>query len=72
LKGELVQKINLLEEKGKVLHELQQKYSSGDYHKRLEKLETLLKQKEMEMKEFERVLIKAEQTIERLKASQRD
>jgi chromosome segregation ATPase len=69
LKGQLMQKVNLLEKTSDTLQELQQRHNSTDDGKRLIELEALLKQKDAELVEFETVLIKAEQTIEKLKSS---
>jgi uncharacterized membrane protein YraQ (UPF0718 family) len=65
LKGQLLQKINLLEKTSKTLKDMQTRQCKEEKNKILE-LEKLLKKKEAELKEFESVLVKAEKTIEAL------
>jgi len=61
LKGELMKKINLLSNTSETLKEIQHKNGCSD-------LEAKLAKKEQELKEFEEVLIKAEETIESQKS----
>jgi uncharacterized membrane protein YraQ (UPF0718 family) len=73
LKGELMKKISLLESTSNTLKNLQTDTLSnqnGDANFNIEKisrLEKLLEKKNRELMEFESVLLKAEETIERLK-----
>ncbi len=57
LKGELMKKINLLSNTSETLKEMQNKNGYSDLKEKLVK-------KEAELMEFEKVLIKAEETIE--------
>ncbi len=57
LKGELMKKINLLSNTSETLKEMQNKNGYSDLEEKLQK-------KEVELMEFEKVLIKAEETIE--------
>ncbi len=61
LKGELMKKINLLSNTSETLKEIQNKNGHQD-------IEEKLRRKEAELREFEEVLIKAEETIESQKA----
>jgi chromosome segregation ATPase len=67
LKSELMKKINLLKSKSNTLEEIQQKHGDNT-EDRIAELEAVLKQKNSELLEFERVLVKAEETIEKLKS----
>lgn len=62
LKGELMKKITILQSTSEQLKDIQNKDKSA----RLGELEKSLKKKEAELLEFETVLLKAEQTIEKL------
>lgn len=62
LKGELMKKITILQSTSEQLKDIQNK----DRSDRLRELEKSLKKKEAELLEFETVLLKAEQTIEKL------
>ncbi len=67
LKGELMKKINLLQKTSNTLQEIQQKHGNN-IASRVTELEALLQKKDEELIEFERVLVKAEDTIEKLKS----
>ena len=67
LKGELMKKINLLQKTSNTLQEIQQKHGNN-IASRVMELEALLQKKDEELMEFERVLVKAEETIEKLKS----
>jgi uncharacterized membrane protein YraQ (UPF0718 family) len=68
LKGELMKKINLLQNTSNTLQEIQKKHG-GNTIERIAELEKMLQQKDIELSEFETVLVKAEETIEKLKKS---
>ncbi len=67
LKGELMKKINLLQNTSNTLQEIQKKHGNNTTE-RIAELEAMLQQKDIELLEFETVLVKAEETIEKLKA----
>ncbi len=67
LKGELMKKINLLQKTSNTLQEIQQKHGNN-ITSRVAELEALIQKKDEELMEFERVLVKAEETIEKLKS----
>lgn len=64
LKGELMKKISILESTSERLKDIQV-YDKDDINKIVE-LEKRLKKKEAELMEFETILVKAEETIEKL------
>lgn len=66
LKGELMKKINLLQNTSDTLQEIQKKHGNNTTE-RIAELEAMLQQKDIELLEFETVLVKAEETIEKLK-----
>jgi len=66
LKGELMKKINLLQNTSNTLQEIQKKHGNNTIE-RIAELEAMLQQKNIELLEFETVLVKAEETIEKLK-----
>ena len=68
LKGELMRKINLLQNTSNTLQEIQKKHGNNTTE-RIAELEAMLQQKNIELLEFETVLVKAEETIEKLKKS---
>ncbi len=71
LKGELMKKINLLQKTSNSLQEIQQKHGNN-ITSRIRELEALIQKKDEELMEFERVLVKAEETIEKLKKSKKN
>jgi len=68
LKGELMRKINLLQNTSNTWQEIQKKHGNNTTE-RIAELEAMLQQKNIELLEFETVLVKAEETIEKLKKS---
>jgi len=66
LKGELMKKMNLLQNTSDSLKNIQSKNSDENkfIDKKMNELEQKLKRKEAELLEFETVLLKAEETIE--------
>ena len=70
LKGELMKKVNLLKDTSLVMDELRKSSSQKDKNiGRVNELEMLLERKESELREFETVLIKAEDMIEKLRGN---
>ncbi len=68
LKGELMKKVNLLKDTSLVVDELRKGSTQKDKNiARVNELEMLLERKESELREFETVLIKAEDMIEKLR-----
>ena len=64
LKGQLMKKVNLLNNTSDTLKEVQTKKSNSDDKQKVRELQALLDKKNAELMEFEEVLIKAETTIE--------